>query len=152
MMLARKPHPDAAINQQRSKKIDNPVEAVDQADTGKNKEAPHQDRAENSPKQYGVLMLLGHGKITEDHKKEEEIVHTEREFEHIAGRELQGDLAALPKENQSGKSGGEGDPHGAPGKRLARTHNPAATVEENPEVEQRRPWRIKNCRLLIIDY
>src|SRR5580658_586822 len=105
-------------------------------------------------------MLLGHGKITEDHKKKEEIVHTEREFEHIAGRELQGDLAALPKKNQSGKGGGEGDPHTAPGECLARTHNPAAAVEdeqvqhqhtqreqveENPEVEQWRPWRIENC-------
>src|SRR5580658_8975106 len=105
-------------------------------------------------------MLLGHGEITEDHEEEEEIVHTEGKLEHIAGDELQGDLAALPKENQAGKSGGEGDPHTAPGKRLARTHNPAAAVEdeqvqhqhaqreqveENPEVEHRHPWSIKNC-------
>jgi hypothetical protein len=42
------------------------MEAVDQADTGKNEEAAHQERAENSPKQHAVLVLLRHGEIAED--------------------------------------------------------------------------------------
>ena len=87
-MFAGKAQPDAAINQQRSKKVENPVEALDQADAGKNKDAAHQHRPDNSPEQYPMLMLLGHGEITEDQEEDKKIIDAEREFENVAGDEL----------------------------------------------------------------
>ncbi len=101
-----------------------------------------------------MLVLLRNGKVPEDHEEEEEIVYTEGKFEHVTSNEFQSHLSPLPKENQSGKSRGEGDPHGAPRKGFARAYNAATAVEdkkiqhqhgereqveENPEIEQRGP-------------
>src|SRR5580698_4613327 len=152
LMFTGKSEPDAAINQQRPQDVENPVETLDQANPGKNEEAPHQQRAEDSPKQDAVLMLLGYREIAEDHKEEEEIVHAEGEFEHVASDEFERHLAPLPEKDHSGKGRGQADPHGAPGKSLAGAHDAAAAVEDkkiqqqhgqrekveqNPKVEQR---------------
>src|SRR5216684_74728 len=97
LMLSRKSQANSAVDQERSKQIKNPVEAFDQADPSKNKDAAHEQRSDDSPEQHASLVLLGNGEIAEDHEEDEEIVDAEGEFENVAGDEFQCDLAPLPE-------------------------------------------------------
>src|ERR1700747_2061945 len=115
MMLAGKSQANSAVDQQPSEYVQNPVEALDQANSSKDEDAAHEERTEDPPKEDAALVLLRNGKVPEDHEKDEKIVYTEGKFEHVTGNEFQSHLSPLPKENQSGKSSGEGDPHGATG-------------------------------------
>ncbi len=74
-MFAAESQANAAVNQQRSESVENPVEALDQADAGNNENAAHQERTENSPEQHAALMLLRHSEIAEDYKEKKKIVH-----------------------------------------------------------------------------
>jgi hypothetical protein len=56
------------------------VKALDEADPGEDEAAAHHHRAENSPKQNAVLVLLGHGEVAEDYEEDEKIVDAEREL------------------------------------------------------------------------
>ena len=95
------------------------MEATDQPYSGQDKNSPHDERAENSPKKHLVLLLGRHAEIPKDHQENEKIVYTEREFYDVAGHELQGHRAAMPKVNQHRKSGGQCHPHRAPAESFA---------------------------------
>jgi len=159
-VFAGESKPGAAINEERSETVENPVEAKEKADTGKNEETAHHQRAENSPKQHAVLVFFGHSEVAEDYKEDEKIVDAEREFEYVTRDELDGDLTALPEENQSGKGCRQAEPHGASSERLARAHHAAAAmedteiqhqhaerekIEENPEIDQVR-FPVVDCQ------
>ena len=73
------------------------MKAVDQADSGANKDAAHDERAQNSPEQHAMLLVLRHRKIVEDHEEDEQIIDAERKFQNIAGDELQRRLMSLPE-------------------------------------------------------
>jgi len=136
------------------------VEAVDEANAGKNEKAAHQKRAKNSPEKHAVLVLLRDGKVAEDQEEQEQIIYAERKFEHIAGGKFEGHLASLPQKYQSGKGRGQSDPQSALGESLARADNLAPAVkdekvqhqhaqreqvEENPEGEQAAsPQEVRN--------
>src|SRR5882672_1739639 len=152
LMLAGKSKTNPAIDQERTEQIENPVEALDEADASQDEDTAHEERTEDSPKQNAALVLLRNGKVPEYHEKDEEIVHTEGEFEYIACDEFKRDLSPLPEKDHACKSHGEGDPHGAPGEGFSRAHHAAAAlkdeeiqhqhaqreqIEENPKIEQR---------------
>src|ERR1700693_6406568 len=101
-MFPGKPQPDAAVNQQRSKAVQDPVEALDQTHSRDDENTAHQHRAHNSPKQDAPLVLLRHREIAEDHEEEKKIVDAQGEFQDVAGNELKRDLAPLPEKNQRG--------------------------------------------------
>src|SRR6202023_708345 len=88
LMFTGESQADAAVDQQRAKQVENPVEAVDQTDSGKDEKAAHQEGTENSPKQHAALVLFGHGEIPEDYEEEKKIVHAEGKFEDVAGDEF----------------------------------------------------------------
>ena len=68
-MFARESQPDAAVDQQRSEQVENPVEAVDQTYSGKDEKNAHEERTENSPEQHAALVLFGDGKVAEDYEE-----------------------------------------------------------------------------------
>ena len=70
---------------------------MDQAHPGDDENSAHDQRAQNSPEQHAVLLLLGHGEKVEDHEEDEQVVDAQRELDNIAGDELQCDLVPLPE-------------------------------------------------------
>jgi hypothetical protein len=111
------------------------VETLDQANAGDDKNAAHQQRTEDSPEQYAVLVLVGDGKVAEDYEEKKKIVHAEREFHQISGDELDCDLPSLPEENQSGECHGQGEPHGAADQGIARASG-CASILEDEEIQR----------------
>src|SRR5208282_2855833 len=125
-MFAGKGQPDAAIDEQRPEAVQNPVKALDEPNPGDDEDGAHYQRADNSPKQHAVLLLLGHGEVAEDYEEEEKVVDTERELEDVTRDEFDRDLAPLPEKNYHGKCCRQANPHRAESDRLARTHAAAA--------------------------
>jgi hypothetical protein len=75
---------ETAVDQQGPEDVDDPVEAVDESNAGQDKDAAHDQGADNSPKQHFVLVMGGNFEVTEDHKKDEQVVDTERELDDVS--------------------------------------------------------------------
>ena len=90
---------ETAVEEQGAKDVNDPVEAVDEAYAGEDEDASHDERPNDSPEQNLVLVVARHLEITEDDQEHEQIVDTEREFDHIAGDELKRRSTAVPVEN-----------------------------------------------------
>src|SRR5712672_3050896 len=107
---------------------------MDQRDAGEDEQPAHNQRAHNPPEQHFVLMVIVYFEIPEDHQEHKEIVHAEREFDHVSGDELQHAGAAMPEENEYGKSSGQRDPHTRPDQRLAKTDTVGSAIQY-PQIE-----------------
>ena len=79
---------DAAVDQQRAEGVDDPVEPANQPHPGHNENPAHDQRPQDPPQQNLVLILGGHAEVAENQKKNEEIVHAERQFKNVTGDEL----------------------------------------------------------------
>ena len=116
--------------------------------------SPQNQCAQDSPEQDAVLLLVGNGKIIEDHEEDKQIVDAERQLHHVSGDEFQTRLTPLPEVQDDGERGRQRDVHQAQSQRSAKLHAVARTVEdtqveyqhaqredveENPEVEQEAP-------------
>ncbi len=112
----------------------------------------HEQRAENSPEQHLVLVFVGNFEIAEDDEKYEQVVDAEREFDDVAGHELERLSPSVPEQHQHRKRGRQRDPDTRPGQRFAKTdavgaaiqhaqverqHRHHKQVEENPEDKHR---------------
>ena len=76
-MSAERTNSNATVDQQHSKHVENPVKTMDQLYAGSDEDAPHDERSQNAPEQNSMLLLLGNGKVIEDQKEDEKIVHAE---------------------------------------------------------------------------
>ena len=120
---------------------------------GENEKTAHDQRPDDSPQKHLVLVFIGNFEIAEDEQKHEKIVHAQREFDHVAGDELQSLRPAVPEQFEYGEPGCQCDPNRRPGKRLPKAdamgpavehtqvdhqHGQHEQVEEDPEEEHRR--------------
>ncbi len=80
------------------------------------------------------MLRLGELEVAEDQEKDEKIVGAEGKFEDVSGGEFEGGGVSLPGVENYGERGGEGDPDGTPGERLAESEGASAAVED-AEVE-----------------
>ena len=118
------------IDQQASEDVENPVKPGDQAHPGANKDAAQEQRAQNTPEQNAMLLLLRDREIIEDHEEDEEIIDAERNFQNIAGDELQRSLVPLPEIQDNREPSRQPNIQGAPIKRLSKPDDVAAAVED----------------------
>ena len=70
--------PDAAVNQDSAKDEDDPVKPLQQCDSGRDKDGPHEERAHHPPEQHLVLELARHVEVAEDKQEDEEIIDAQR--------------------------------------------------------------------------
>src|SRR5690242_7936273 len=105
---------------------------------------PHQDGADNPPKKDAILLRRRQVKIAEDQQEDEKIVRTEREFDNVAGGELQRRCFSLPCPQQHGKDCREQDPKSTPGQRLPHAKH-SRTAMKHSEVE-RQHHRYENVK------
>jgi hypothetical protein len=150
LVLADKAQANSAVDEECAETVENPVEALHEANAGYDEDAAHEQRAEDSPEQHAVLVLVRDSEEAEDYEEKKKIVDAQREFDEISGNELNCDLPSLPEENQNGKCHGQGKPHGAAnegitrapgasaleGKEIQRECGEREDVEEDPRIEQ----------------
>src|ERR671918_1327897 len=65
---------DPGHDQERPKQIDNPVKCLDQRDSHRDEEGPHEERSENAPEQDLMLIHRRDTKGGEDQQKHEDVV------------------------------------------------------------------------------
>ena len=120
---------DAAIHQERTEHVDDPVESLDQSHAGCDENCAHDERAQNSPEQHLVLVDGRHLKETENQQEDEKVVDAQRKFDDVSGDELQRGRAAVPEENHDREDGGQRDPGHAPGQGFAKLYGVGPAVE-----------------------
>src|SRR5262249_40288088 len=109
-------------------------ETIDEADTCENKQAPHNQRAYDSPKQYFVLMIIGHFEIAENHQEDEKIVDAERKLDDVAGYKFECTCAAMPEVHENSEGCGQRDPNTRPHQRFAESHAMRPAIQ-HPQVQ-----------------
>ena len=105
------------INQQSAECVGDPAEAADQAHARHDEHTPHEQRPEDSHEQHLVLVLVGDIEIAEDDEKYEKVVDTERQFDDVAGHELERLRPPVPEKHQHRKRRRQCDPDSRPGQR-----------------------------------
>jgi hypothetical protein len=88
--------PYAGDDQEATKNVDYPVEALEQCRAGHDEGSPHHEGPENPPEQHPVLIGRGDGKEREDDEEHEDVVDRQRLLDEVAGKELQAALCAEP--------------------------------------------------------
>src|SRR5207245_3352480 len=119
---------------------------MDEAHTGADEYATHDQRTHNSPEEHPVLMLFRHGKVAKHHQEDKKVINAEREFDDIAGEELECGLLALPEINDGREGGSQTNPHRAPSHGLAKTHDMTSAMEDAQVQHQHR-----NCKQIEKD-
>src|SRR5450631_632807 len=120
---------DAAVHQERAEYVDDPVEFLDQADAGRDKDSAHDERPQDSPEQHLVLVERRHLEETENQEEDKKIVYAQREFDDVSGDELQSGRAAMPEENHDRENSGQCDPGHAPGQSFTKLYGVGPAVE-----------------------
>src|SRR5882762_1129188 len=111
------------------------MKAAEQADAGEDEHGAQGKSAQNSPDQDPLLVLFGDAEIAEDEKENEEVIDAEREFDDIAGDELECRLLALPVVQESSERQSQGDPDGAADRSFSKRNSFFAPAED-AEVER----------------
>src|SRR6266478_7567094 len=101
---------ESRIDEQSAECVGDPTEAVDQAHARHDEYSSHEERPENSPEQNLVLVLVGHLEIAEDDQKHEQVVDAKRQFDYVAGYELQRLSPPVPEELDHRERGRQRDP------------------------------------------
>ena len=107
------------------------MELLDKFRTGKYHDHSQDQRHENAPKQYAVLVLLRNFEIAEDKEEYEKIVDRQRELDQIAGYKLQTARRTLIIKDDAGKDHRERDSYPAPDGRFAIFDGVGAAIEES---------------------
>src|SRR5690349_18071044 len=94
---------DTAVQKQQTEDICDPRKTTDEPDTDKNENRPHNQRANNSPKQHAMLMLRRHFKKPENQQENEQIIDAKRELDVVPGNKLQCGCTAVPEKDNHRK-------------------------------------------------
>ncbi len=121
---------DAAVHQEGSEDINDPVESLDQAYAGHDENGAHDERAQNSPEQDLVLVGRRHLKETEDQQEDEKVIDTERKLDDVSGDELQHGGTAMPEKDHASEDRGQCDPSDTPEHGFAKFYGVGAAVED----------------------
>jgi hypothetical protein len=92
LVIRMRRHADAADDQEAAEDVDDPVELLEQIGSGADHDAAHDERADDPPEQYAVLVLRRHAEIREHHHEHEDVVDRQRLLDQPACQELQGDV------------------------------------------------------------
>jgi len=132
------------------------MKPVDKLYSGADKDAPQNERTQDSPKEHTMLLLVRNSEVIEDHEEHKEIVDAQRELDHIPGNELEAGLTPLPEIQNGGEGSRLCDVHEAPAERFTELNDVARTmknaqvddqhaerenIETNPEIEQDDAWK-----------
>jgi hypothetical protein len=118
------------VEQEGAEDVGDPLEPPDQRDPGADERDAHRQRPHNPPEQHLVLVLRRHLEVAEDQQEDEQVVHAQRLFDHIAGHELQRSPRPVPEIDQHGEARGQRDPEGGPADRLPHPDDVRVTVED----------------------
>ena len=134
----------AGVDEESSKDVDQPVEAVDQPDAGKDEDRAHDERAQYPPEEHGVLVVLGNFEIAKDQQENEQVIDGERFLDEVSGEELEREHVVGPRarghrvseeEQQDGEAARQRDPDRSPGQRLPELYDVLLAMK-NAEVER----------------
>ena len=139
---------DAAVDENAAEDVDDPMEAVQQRDAGRDKYRAHDERTHHAPEKHFVLQLAGHAEGTKDQQEYEKVVDAERQLDEISGNKLQRKLwigrnaatdHGVPEEvDQDGETGSQADPHRRPSDGLAEFDNVFLAMEDAQVERQQR--------------
>ncbi len=85
-MLAKKF--DSAVYEQCAEDIRDPMKPSNQANAHHNENGAHDQRTNDAPEQYFVLVLGCDAEETENQNEDEEVIDAKRKFNHVTGNEL----------------------------------------------------------------
>ncbi len=128
---------ESGVQQERSEKVENPIEALNQDGPDADHRAAQDERAQHSPKQQAVLIAGIDAKKLEDQQEEKNVVHAERFFNHVAREKFQAGPAPVRKENPESKPDGKRDPDRAFQRGFAQGDHVRAPVKQ-AEVQQQK--------------
>src|SRR5271170_6662581 len=132
-MLAKKP--DAAVHQESTEDIRDPLKSLDESDTNNDKDGPHDQRAHDSPEQYFVLVFGSDAKESKNQNEDKEIIDAKRQFNDVTSNELHCGRVPVARINQHRECAGEPNPNQAPDQGLAKINRMAAPLQKS-EVER----------------
>src|ERR1035438_10353808 len=124
-------HMNPGINQKRAEDVHDPGKLLDQFRAGKDHDAAHDQRPENSPFQHTVLKPLINRKGAKNDQEEEKVIDAQRLFDQIASKEFDG--AFIPEEapNSNSKQHRQRNPKKRRSKRLALLQIPIPNSTDN---------------------
>ena len=146
---------DAGVDQQGAKDVYEPMEAVDQGDSGEDEDGAKKKSPDDSPEECGELGAFGNGKVTELNSEDENVVDAEGEFHDVAGEKFHGRANSQREQNQAPKSGGQGDPSGrglegsfeVNGSRVAMEKNQVGGQENHKKRTKGDPSKVEILRI-----
>src|SRR4029077_12142631 len=80
---------ESRVQQERPEQVENPIKSLNQNGAQANHRGAHHQRAQHPPEQQAMLVAGIDSEILEDQQEDEDIVHTERFFNDVAGEKLE---------------------------------------------------------------
>ena len=131
VLLLREQQADGGEEQNGGEDVADPMEACEQAETGGDERAAHEDGAEHAPEEDFGLVRGKDLKDAEEEQEDEEVVDREGLFEGIAGEVLDGALIAesVADDEREGERGGDPEDGGGDGVGVGARRAATADVE-----------------------
>ena len=120
-----------SIDEEGAEDVDEPVEAIDQGDAGKDEEGAEKESSDDAPEEGRELGFFGDGEIGEENGEDKNVIHAEGQFDNIAGKKFHGGLGAEGEGNDHTKGQGEGDPAGGGLERAAKINGAGVAMEKD---------------------
>ena len=127
---------ETRVQQKRTEKIEDPIEALNQNGANADHCAAHDERAQNSPEKQAMLVPGVNAKILEDQNEDEYVVHAERFFDYISGKKLEAGATPMGRKNPQSEPNGKRDPQRAFEPRLANRNRVGAAMEKTQVQQQ----------------
>ena len=77
------------------------------------------------------MRFFGNGKVTEENGENEYVIHTQGEFDNVAGKKLHRGVRSQRKGNKAAKGEGEGNPSGGGLQGAPQVNGAWITMEKN---------------------
>ena len=122
---------DPRVDEEGAEDVDEPLEAIDQGDAGKDEEGAKKESSDDAPERGGELGFFGDGKIGEEHGEDKNVIHAEGEFDDVASKEFHGGLGAEGEGDDHTEGQGEGDPAGGGLERAAKIDGAGVAMEKD---------------------
>ena len=132
--LGTEEHLEAGIDQEGAEEIEDPMKLGDERGAAQDHAATHGDRPHDAPEEDAMLEAEGNTEVREDQRYHEHVVHRQREFDQIAGEELEAVLVGTPAVDPEPEAQRQEDPESGPTQGLAKPHDTGPTME-HAEVE-----------------
>src|SRR5512140_888979 len=89
-------HSKSGPDQEGPEQIFDPEESREEDRSDRDQRGPHDQRAENPPEEYAMLVLLRDLEIGEDDDEDEDVVDAQRLLDQVAGEEFESGLLSAP--------------------------------------------------------